>query len=72
MVILRDGGNFVGTLRSFDQFGSLVLQHTVQRYFVGSKYHEKDIGVFFVRGDSISMLGQVVRTRKAHYNSVGI
>lgn len=60
-MILRDGGNFVGTLRSFDQFGNLVLQNTIQRFFVGEKFHEKRIGVFLVRGDAISLLGQVVR-----------
>lgn len=60
-MILRDGSHFVGILRSFDQFGSLVLQETVQRYFVADKFHEKRIGGFLVRGDSISMLGQIVR-----------
>ena len=64
MVFLRDGTHFVGTLRTFDHFGSLVLQNTVQRFFVANKYHEKHIGVFLARGDSISMFGQIVRDEK--------
>lgn len=30
-VILRDGRNLVGTLRSFDQFSNMVMQDTVER-----------------------------------------
>lgn len=37
LIILRDGRNLIGTLRSFDQYMNLVLENTVERiYFEGS------------------------------------
>lgn len=33
LIVLRDGRNIVGTLRSFDQYLNLVLENTVERIF---------------------------------------
>jgi small nuclear ribonucleoprotein (snRNP)-like protein len=36
LIILRDGRNIIGTLRSFDQYLNLVLERTIERmYFEG-------------------------------------
>jgi small nuclear ribonucleoprotein (snRNP)-like protein len=35
LIVLRDGRNILGTLRSFDQYLNLVLENTVER-----EYHE--------------------------------
>jgi U6 snRNA-associated Sm-like protein LSm1 len=34
-VILRDGRNLVGVLRSFDQFSNMVMEDTFERRTVG-------------------------------------
>ncbi len=33
MIVLRDGRNLIGTLRSFDNFLNFVLEDTVERIF---------------------------------------
>ena len=33
LIVLRDGRNIIGTLRSFDQYLNLVLENTVERIF---------------------------------------
>lgn len=55
---LRDGTIIVGILRSFDQFGSLVLQDTVEKIYCGSIYAERDLGVYLVRGDFVALVGE--------------
>ena len=36
-IILRDGRNLVGILRSFDQYMNLSVENTYERVIVGSK-----------------------------------
>ncbi|GAM25320.1 hypothetical protein SAMD00019534_084950 [Acytostelium subglobosum LB1] len=59
IVVLRDGKKFIGVLRTFDQFANIVLQETVERIYVGDKYGEKNLGVFFIRGDTVVILGEI-------------
>jgi len=62
LVALRDGRKLIGVLRSWDQFGNLVLQDTVERLFVGSEkvYADIERGLFLVRGENVSLLGEIV------------
>lgn len=62
MVALRDGRKLIGVLRSWDQFGNLVLQDTVERLFVESEkvYADIERGLFLVRGENVSLLGEIV------------
>ena len=36
-IILRDGRNLVGILRSFDQYMNLTIENSCERVFAGSK-----------------------------------
>ncbi|EGV65671.1 hypothetical protein PSN45_003551 [Yamadazyma tenuis] len=68
-LLLRDGRNLFGVLRTFDQFANLVLQDTTERIYLdaeGSKSLEKPArfgetyrGVFMVRGENVVMMGAV-------------
>ena len=60
MISLRDGRKLIGVLRSWDQFGNLVLQDTVERLFVQNLYADIDRGLFLVRGENVLLLGEIV------------
>ncbi|KAK3056396.1 hypothetical protein LTR09_002903 [Extremus antarcticus] len=59
MVSLRDGRKLIGVLRSWDQFGNLVLQSTVERLFVQHLYADIERGLFLVRGENVLLLGEI-------------
>ena len=76
LVTLRDGRKLIGTLRSWDQYGNLVLQDTLERRFLTippeSKsspaeeepqhlYSDEDRGIYIVRGENIVLMGEIVR-----------
>lgn len=65
-VLLRDGRNVFGILRTFDQFANLVLQDTVERIYLPKveengpeRFAEAGKGVFMVRGENVVMLGEL-------------
>ncbi|SGZ48957.1 CIC11C00000001551 [Sungouiella intermedia] len=65
-VLLRDGRNVFGILRTFDQFANLVLQDTVERIYLPKvdeqapeRFAEAPKGVFMVRGENVVMLGEL-------------
>lgn len=67
-VLLRDGRNLFGILRTFDQFANLVLQDTIERIYLDSgneedtrpqKFGEAYRGVFMVRGENVVMMGEL-------------
>lgn len=61
-VLLKDGRNFFGILRTFDQFANLVLQDTFERIYVEGelkKFSEVYRGVFVVRGENVVMMGEL-------------
>ncbi|CAK9437551.1 uncharacterized protein LODBEIA_P19290 [Lodderomyces beijingensis] len=62
-VLLRDGRNLFGILRTFDQFANLVLQDTFERIYleeddVPKQFGETYLGVFMVRGENVVMMGE--------------
>ncbi|EFA84821.1 LSM domain-containing protein [Heterostelium album PN500] len=59
IVVLRDGKKFIGVMRTFDQFANIILQDTIERIYVGDKYSDKHLGVFFIRGDTVVILGEI-------------
>mmetsp|Transcript_21502 Transcript_21502/g.23998 ORF Transcript_21502/g.23998 Transcript_21502/m.23998 type:complete len:135 (+) Transcript_21502:73-477(+) len=65
LVVLRDGRKYVGILRSFDQFANVVMEDTVERVFVDNKYGEKDIGLFVVRGENVTLIGELDLDKEA-------
>lgn len=67
-VLLRDGRNLFGILRTFDQFANLVLQDTIERIYLNdsqveskepNRFGEAYRGVFLVRGENVVMLGEL-------------
>jgi len=42
---------------------NLVLQNTIERIHVGDKYGDISRGIFLVRGESVVLLGEVVREK---------
>ncbi|KNE71778.1 hypothetical protein AMAG_16083 [Allomyces macrogynus ATCC 38327] len=59
LVILRDGRNLTGILRSYDQFANLVFQDTIERIYAGDCYGDIPRGVFLVRGENVVLLGEI-------------
>lgn len=64
LVILRDGRNLIGILRSYDQFANLVLQNTLERIIVNDCYGEKERGVFIIRGENVVLLGEIDKDKE--------
>ena len=72
-MVLRDGRHLVGALRSFDQFGNMVLEDTSERrILVVKKSTEEDdkesticyqtdiqLGLYVLRGDVVVLMGEV-------------
>ena len=56
---MRDGAVLIGVLRSYDEFGSLVLQDTVERIFHNGKFAERHLGVWIIRGETVALLGRI-------------
>lgn len=61
LVALRDGRKLFGILRSYDQFGNLTLEDTIERLYVDLEYAEDNLGVFLVRGENIVLVGDIVQ-----------
>ncbi|KAI9696895.1 MAG: SM-like, degradation of cytoplasmic mRNAs and positively regulates transcription initiation [Bogoriella megaspora] len=60
-VVLRDGKKFIGVLRSWDQFGNLVIQDTIERYYAYKSclWAEEPQGIYIVRGENITLIGEI-------------
>ncbi|KAL9115236.1 MAG: hypothetical protein Q9227_001030 [Pyrenula ochraceoflavens] len=66
MLVLRDGRKLIGVLRSWDQFANLVLQDTIERYFVRDLYADLQRGTYLVRGENVLMLGEIDLDKDDH------
>lgn len=68
LMVLRDGRNLVGTLRSFDQYMNLIVEDTIERVLFKDKYCDIPLGVFIVRGDNIVLLGELDAEKENNQN----
>ncbi|KYQ99800.1 LSM domain-containing protein [Tieghemostelium lacteum] len=59
IVVLRDGRKYIGIMRTYDQFANIILQDTIERAYCGEYYSDKSLGVFFIRGDNVVILGEI-------------
>ncbi|VDM32070.1 unnamed protein product [Hydatigera taeniaeformis] len=59
LVKLRGHKCYIGYLRAVDQFGNIVLSEAVERIFVGNKYADISQGIVLVRGENISLIGEL-------------
>ncbi|XP_015060869.1 sm-like protein LSM1B [Solanum pennellii] len=58
IILLRDGRELLGTLRSFDQYANIVLEGTKERVIVGNLYCDISLGLYIVRGENVMLIGQ--------------
>lgn len=60
LIHLIDNSILIGTLRSFDAFSNVVLEHTFQRLVCPERmlYAHEPLGTQMVRGDNIALLGE--------------
>ncbi|KAI3629047.1 hypothetical protein CBS9595_000119 [Malassezia furfur] len=73
LLVTQDGRVLLGTLRGYDALGSLVLSHCIERIFsADAGVEEVPLGVYVLRGDSISLVGDidVERDRKIDWSSL--
>ncbi|KAH3675571.1 hypothetical protein WICMUC_002660 [Wickerhamomyces mucosus] len=56
---LTDGRHLFGVLRTFDQYGSVVIQDTYERIYINGAYAEEYLGTLFIRGENLLLLGDV-------------
>eukprot|EP01040_Poterioochromonas_malhamensis_P006297 gene6297-6776_t len=67
LIVLRDGRNLIGTLRSFDQYLNLVLEDTVERVYFEDLYAEISVGLFLLRGDNVVIFGEYDEEQQKQY-----
>jgi U6 snRNA-associated Sm-like protein LSm8 len=54
LAVTQDGRVIVGTLRGFDNVGSVILSGCVERIFTGDAgVEEVPLGLYIVRGDAM-------------------
>lgn len=78
MLMTNDGRTFRGILKSFDQRTNLILGDCVEHVYPvdaesegTTQMHEEEMGVYFVRGDNIAMIGQVEPDLEEQVKSTG-
>ena len=57
LVVLRDGRQYIGILRTFDQFSNIVLEEAVERVVVERAYADVPLGLYIVRGENVVLMG---------------
>merc|ERR1719183_2475917 len=65
LVTLRDGRHFVGMMRSFDQYGNVMLEDTYERHVVGNVYADERVGLYVIRGENLVLLGELDMNKEA-------
>ncbi|KAH8583637.1 small nuclear ribonucleoprotein U6 [Cryptosporidium sp. chipmunk genotype I] len=58
-VVLRDGRQFTGIFRSFDQYGSLCLERSFEIFSSQDCYNEIYQGCMIFRGDNLMLCGLI-------------
>jgi len=70
LIELLDGRHLIGALRSFDQFGNVVLESTSERHYIHDKFADIPLGLYIVRGDHVVLLGEIDAEREKRLQSV--
>ncbi|CAO3682446.1 unnamed protein product [Umbelopsis vinacea] len=58
-VITLDGRVIVGTARGFDSSGNVILEKCHERVFSAEGTEIVPLGLYVIRGDSVSIIGQI-------------
>lgn len=59
LIVLRDDRKLYGILRSFDQFGNLLLHDVVERFYLDLEFADEAVGLLVVRGENVVMVGEI-------------
>jgi small nuclear ribonucleoprotein (snRNP)-like protein len=59
LVNLRDERNIVGYLTSYDQFGTIFLEKSVQRITLDGKYNDVPLGLYIIKSDSVAFICEI-------------
>ncbi|XP_057537208.1 sm-like protein LSM1B isoform X2 [Amaranthus tricolor] len=59
LVLAMDGRKLLGTLRSFDRHGNIVLEGAYDRVIVDNLYCDNYLGLLVIRGYSLALLGDL-------------
>ncbi|OII75548.1 small nuclear ribonucleoprotein U6 [Cryptosporidium ubiquitum] len=65
-VVLRDGRQFTGIFRSFDQYGSLCLEKSFEVFSSQDCYNEIYQGCMVFRGDNLMLCGLIDQDVKSN------
>ena len=65
-MLTNDGRVFTGLLKSFDQRMNIILADCFELVYTGKEKAliREDIGVYFIRGDNLALLGKIEPTLK--------
>ncbi|KAI8908458.1 hypothetical protein EDD86DRAFT_191651, partial [Gorgonomyces haynaldii] len=58
-IITNDGRILIGILKGHDSNTNIVLQNTIERVFSQKGARELQLGLYIIRGDSVSLVGTV-------------
>ena len=61
LLVLRDGKLLLGSLASYDQFGSIILEGARERVCAGGVFADVPVGLLLIRGENIAVIGEIVR-----------
>lgn len=68
-VTTNDGRVFVGVLKGIDDILNTVLTNTLERVFSENEtMQEIDLGLYFIRGDTIVCIGEVDEEKETDRN----
>ena len=59
LLVLRDGRLLFGTLASYDQYGSIVVETAKERLTAQGKFADIDMGMYMIRGENIMLMGEL-------------
>ncbi|KAM0787834.1 U4/U6-U5 snRNP complex subunit lsm8 [Microbotryomycetes sp. NB124-2] len=60
LIVTQDGRTIVGDLKGFDQTTNVILSHSTERvYSLEDGVEEVDLGLYLVRGDNITLIGEL-------------
>ena len=72
LIEILDGRHLIGTLRSFDQYGNMVLESARERHYIENQFADVPLGLYIVRGENVVLLGEIDLEREKQIQAQGI
>lgn len=61
---MRDNKNIQGILSSYDQFGNVWLEKTIERTIIKGEYKDIPLGLYIIKSEHISVICEVGKEEK--------